>query len=233
MRATTVADVMTRQVVTVEPDTPFKDIVDVFVTEGISAVPVVDRAGTVLGIVSEADLLRKEEHLDDEEDARLPALALPHTRTAWRKAAGLTARDVMTAPAVMVTSEAFLPDVARMLARRKLRRLVVVNGGKLVGIVARRDLLRDFQRSDDDIRHEIEQDVFVRTLWADLDTVRATVEHGVVTLTGRLEYQADVDIAVRLVRAMPGVVAVKNRLDYFWNGQADRTGAGPITLTGR
>ncbi|HWC84057.1 MAG TPA: BON domain-containing protein [Pseudonocardiaceae bacterium] len=79
-----------------------------------------------------------------------------------------------------------------------------------------------FLRSDKEIEADIEQEVFGRTLSADPEMVRATVEHGVVMLTGRVEYQSDVDIAEHLVRVMPGVIAVRNRLTYQWNGQRNR-----------
>jgi CBS domain-containing protein len=225
MRKPVVADVMTRDLVTVGPDTPFKDVVDLIVGHEVSAVPVVDERNTLLGVVSEADLLCKEEHADDEDGMGPSLFALPHVRAEWRKATGLTARDLMTSPVLTISSEAFLPSAARELAHADVRRLFVVDHDKLVGVLARRDLLRGFLRSDADLRSEIEREVFRRTLWADPKMVRATVEHGVVTLTGRLEYQADVDIAVHLVRAMPGVVAVKNRLTYLWNGEIHRVGS--------
>ena len=217
-----VADVMTTELVTVFAETPFKDVVDLIVGHEISAVPVVDGHNRLLGVVSEADLLRKEEHVDDEDDAHPSLLARPRTRDGWRKAAGWTARELMTTPVLTIDSAAALPAAARELAHANVRRLFVVDEGKLVGVLARRDVLRGFLRSDKDIREEIEREVFRRTLWADPEMVRATVEHGVVTLTGRLEYEADVTIAVHLVKAMPGVVGVRNRLLYTWNGATDR-----------
>lgn len=224
MLAMTVADVMTRDVVTVAPRTPFKEVVDVLVTKGISAVPVVDGDGALLGVVSEADLLRKAEHADDEPGAGPSVLSLPGARTRWRKAAALTARELMTSPAHTVSSEAAVPNVARLLAEFRVRRLFVVDGGRLVGVVARRDLLRGFLRSDDDIRTDIEREVFGRVLWAPAGAVSATVVNGEVTLTGRLEYEAEVEITGHLVRSIPGVVHVTNRLTYQWIDDADRSG---------
>lgn len=221
MRKMTVADVMTRDLITVAPGAPFKDIVDFIVGEGISAVPVVDAKGRPIGVVSGADLLRKEEHRD--VDAGPPAFALPATRQRWRKAVGLTARELMTSPVRTVRSDAELPSAARELARSGVRRLFVVDGDRLVGVLSRRDLLRGFLRGDNEIRDEIEREVFVRNLWADLSRVRVTVEHGVVTLTGRLEYQAEVELAGQQARAIPGVIAVRNRLDYLWTGESQRT----------
>ena len=223
MHTTTVGDVMTRDVVTVEAAIPVKDIAQVLLWNGISAVAVVDTCRNVLGVVTEADLLRRKEHEDDEATPK-PRLFTPkRRRDQWRKATGLTAADVMTSPAITVASTATLPCVARLLSDAGIRRVFVVDEGTLVGVLARRDLLRAYLRSDKEIRAEIDRDVFGRLLHSDPATVRTTVEHGVVLLTGRVEYRSDIDVAVRRIAAVPGVVAVKNRLDYWWNGTIDRT----------
>lgn len=120
----------------------------------------------------------------------------------------------MTSPAHTVEPEAAVPNVARLLAGWRVRRLFVVDGGRLVGVVARRDLLRGFLRSDQDIREEIEREVLGRVLWTTPGTVSVVVDNGMVTLSGRLEYQAEVDIAGHLVKAIPGVVNVRNLLEY-------------------
>lgn len=219
-----VGDVMTRDVITVEPTTPFKDVVDLMVNEQISALPVVDRTGTLLGVVSEADLLCKEQHADDGDAAGPPHHFVGRAaRAHWRKAAGLTALDVMTSPAVSVGSDASLPEAARQLASTGIRRLCVVDDGRLVGIVASRDLLRPYLRGDAEIQEQVDAEVLDHALHANPTMVRATVEHGVVMLTGRLSYQGDVAVAVRLARNVPGVVAVRNRLDWCWNGPGHAT----------
>ncbi|MFD1049870.1 BON domain-containing protein, partial [Kibdelosporangium lantanae] len=110
----------------------------------------------------------------------------------------------------------------RELARRGVRRLFVVDGGKVVGVVSRRDLLSIFRRTDDDIKQEIMQEVLIRTLWADPKTVGVMVENGVVTMVGRLERKCEVEIAGRLAAQIPGVVEVRNGLDYVWNDTPGR-----------
>jgi CBS domain-containing protein len=225
MRKTTVGDVMTRNVITVGPATPFKDVVELIVGDGVSAAPVVDGHGTLLGVVSEADLLLRQEHQDDDSGAGPSIFAGRQVRDLWRKAAGRTAAEMMTSPPLTVRSEATLPSAARLLSRSGVRRLCVVDGTRLVGVLARRDLLRAFLRAGEDIQAEIDTDVFEGSLHANRNNVRATVEHGVVMLTGRLEYEDDVATAVRLIRAVPGVVEVKDRLDYVWNGASRHTGA--------
>jgi CBS domain-containing protein len=219
MRQRTVTDVMTTTVITTTPTSAVKDVIELLDTHEISAVPVVDAHGAVLGVVSEADLLRRQEHQDDRDGTALSVLAGRRTREEWRKSGGHTAADVMTAPALTVDSTASLPHAARLLAKAGVRRLVVLHDGLMVGVLARRDLLHCFLRTDSDIESEVDTEVLDRALHANMTMVRATVEHGVVMLTGQLEYEADVAVAVRLCGSVPGVVDVTNRLDYVWRGQ--------------
>lgn len=220
MDSTAVADVMTRNVVTIGPKTPFKDIVEILADAGISAVPVLDPNGTVLGVVSEADLLCRPEHQDDVDRRRSSIFAGHRTRAQRRKSTDLTAAELMTAPALTITATASLPSAARVLARAEVRRLFVIDDHQLVGVLSRKDLLKTFLKTDADLRATVDRDVFDHILHANADNVLATVEHGVVLLTGRLEYEGDVTTAVRLITAIPGVVAVKNRLGYTWNGDS-------------
>jgi CBS domain-containing protein len=207
MYSTPVADVMTRNVVSVGPKTPVKDIVQVLADARISAVPVLDPNGILLGVVSEADLLCRQEHQDDVGERHSSIFAGHHTREQWRKSTGLTGAEVMTAPALTITAKASLPDAARALARASVRRLFVVDdvveGHQLVGVLSRRDLLKTFLRTDADLRATVEREVFDHVLHANPDNVLATVEHGVVLLTGRLEYEGDITTAVRLIKAVP------------------------------
>lgn len=218
MTVATVRDMMTRDIVIARPTTPFKNLVDLMVGHGISAVPVVDGVGNLLGVVSEADLLCKQEHVDDPADARPPRLAGRRVRAEWRKAAGLTAADVMTSPARTITADTPLPEAARRLDHEGVRWLCVVDEGRLVGVLARRDLLRPFLRGDRDIQRQVYAEVLNQGVHANPAMVRATVHNGIVTLTGRVEYQGDVATAVRQVRLLPGVVDVCCRLDWTWNG---------------
>jgi CBS domain-containing protein len=220
MRTTaTVEDVMTREVVTVNPATPFKDLIEVLSAHSISAVPVVDGHGALVGVVSEADLLCRQEHQDDTAGSGPSFFAGRKTREHWRKASAQTAAGAMTSPPLTTTPETALSTAAGLLAQAGIRRLFVVAEGKLVGVLARRDVLSTFLRADGDIRAEINEAVFDHALHANRNNVLATVEHGVVLLTGRLEYEADVATAERRVESIPGVVEVRNRMDYVWNGQ--------------
>ena len=216
MRTLTVGSVMTTPPCTVSPDAEFKDIAALLAREGISAVPVVDEHGALLGVVSEADLLPKEERV---AMAGPPRFVGRRARQDWRKAAAVRARDLMTSPARTVDIGTQLTRVARELNREHLRRLFVVDGGRLVGVVARRDLLGVFLRPDSDVRAEIVDEVFERALHANPASYSVTVHNGAVTLLGRLERKSAVTAAGELTPLVPGVVDVCNRLDYVWDDE--------------
>ncbi|MFK0160600.1 CBS domain-containing protein [Streptomyces sp. NPDC090493] len=200
-----VSDVMTRTVLTARRDMAFKDMVKAMRQWGISAVPVLDDAGHVMGVVSEADLLRKEELRDDAPGGhdRLPHADDPAA------ASGATAGELMNTPAVTVRAEATLPQAARKMARHRVKRLPVVDAqGVLVGIVSRADLLKVFMRDDENIAEEIRRDVLPHLFEDEAEPVRVRVRDGVVTLTGRVGDTALVPVAVRWVRGVEGVVDV-------------------------
>ncbi len=224
--STTVGHVMTREVITATPATSFKDLAGMIVTDRVSAVPVVSPGGGLLGVVTEADLLCRQAHEDDALGASCPHFAGHLTREDWRKAAAQTAATLMSAAPRTTTPGATLPEVARLLTTSGVRRLFVLDGGQLVGVVARRDLLRAFLRTDEDLRADVDRTVFEDALHADQNSVLASVEHGVVLLTGRLEYEADVATAQRLALAVPGVVGVRNRMDFVWRGEGPQHAGG-------
>jgi CBS domain-containing protein len=140
-------DVMTTEIVSVLPDTPTQEIARLLLDKGISAVPVVDRDGAPVGMVSEGDLIGRDDH--DREARRdwwLALLAegevlspefLGHLRTDRR-----SARDVMAKPVVTVEEEAEVGEIARLLEAHRIKRVPVVRDGRIVGIVSRADLLR-------------------------------------------------------------------------------------------
>lgn len=214
MRELTVAMVMTKDPITVTPDTGFKDIAEILTRHSISAVPVVGGDGVLIGVVSEADLTHKQE---DPEPP--PLLAQRHARQVWLKANAERAIDLMTVPVRAVEANETVSFAARELNRRGVRRLFVMDHGRLVGVVSRRDLLKVFLRSDEEIRADIEHEVFQRVLWADLNAITVTVNRGVVTLAGQLDRRSEVEIAGRLTTTVPGVVEVRNRLDCGWDDQ--------------
>ncbi|MFG2823313.1 CBS domain-containing protein [Kitasatospora sp. NPDC048365] len=212
MRHRCVHDVMTQEVVTARPDTPFKEVALLFHRNDITAVPVVDEQDRPIGMVSEADLIRKEAVLPDPE-GRHPGLRLKPADRA--RAEAETAGGLMTSPAVSARAGWTIGEAARQMDRHRVKRLPVVDeAGRLVGIVSRRDLLQVFLRHDGAIREEIVHDVLGRTLWLAPDDVEVAVHDGVVTLTGRLPRRSLIPIAEQLCRAVDGVVAVHQTLDW-------------------
>lgn len=216
MKHTHVSDVMTENVVTVHVDTPYKDVVETLARHDISGVPVVDDDARVVGVVSEADLLPKEERKDFVYDDRArSAFRGRRYRAERRKAAGDTAGELMSAPALTISPDAGVAEAARTLARHRIKRLPVVDvDNRLVGIVSRFDLLIPFLRTDDDIRDEVVQEVVVKALWESPHTVHVDVDDGIVTLSGRVELDTIIPIAVNLTQAVDGVIDVKSDLTY-------------------
>jgi CBS-domain-containing membrane protein len=143
-----IRDVMTHEVVTVDEHTPFKEITQLLTDCRIGAVPVLDSEARVVGVVSEADLLLKEEY---PQGPPTGWLLEGHRRRATRaKATGATAVELMTAPAITIRPDASLAEAARLLHRHQIKRLPVLDpAGPLVGIVSRADLLKVFLCSDD------------------------------------------------------------------------------------
>lgn len=221
MRAT-VRDVMTPDVVAVTEETPFRDIADTLISRGISAMPVVDGDGRVVGVVSEADLLAKEEFKEQYygETYRPPLRSRLDLRPGKRapmagKAVGDTAGQLMTTPAVTIGPEESVVAAARRMDEYGVKRLPVIGtGGRLLGIVSRHDILGVFSRRDSEIAEEVRDEVVKRTLWGGRESMGISVDSGIVTLSGSLERRSEADIAVRLTRRLDGVVDVVDRLTW-------------------
>ena len=204
-----VSDVMTQTVVALGRDARFKEIVRTMEQWKVSALPVLAGDGRVIGVVSEADLLPKEEFRDSdptrfEQLRRLDDLG---------KAGALTAGDLMTTPAVSIHADATLSQAARAMAQRRVKRLPVVDAeGMLTGIVSRSDLLKVFLRPDEDIEEEVRREVVAYLFPGEPPAVRVQVKEGVVTLVGTIRDTALVPVAARLARAVEGVVDIRCEL---------------------
>ena len=223
-RSVCVSDVMTRTVVSVSAFTPFKEIVRRMHEYRVSAVPVVDEDHTVLGLVSEGDLILKQDaHLEGAPRA----LDGAHRRRDRSRAAGRVAAELMTAPAITIGPDATLGDAARLMHHRTVKRLPVVDPaeGTILGIVSRADLLKVFLRDDAEIAREVREDVIRRTLWIDPYTIGIVVRDGIVTMEGQVEHRDLRSIIERLVLETEGVVAVENRLTYLADESIPHTDA--------
>lgn len=213
MRRLKVRDVMTAEVATAREATPFKELVRIMAERRISALPVLDTTDRLVGMVSEADLLPKEEHRDDRPGRWALLFGADHVSRA--KAAGDNAGQVMTRDLIVTRADATLVEAAKDMERWQVKRLPVVDAaGGLVGVVSRVDLLKVFLRDDGEIRQEVISEVLVRVLWADPEQVDVEVRDGIVTLSGELEQRSQIGVAVRLTRRVEGVIDVVDRLGY-------------------
>ena len=207
----TVADVMTKKVIAVRGTTPFREIVATMERYGVSALPVLGVDEHLVGIVSEADLLLKEE--DPAASKEPPLLESRRRRRRRRKTTGVIAADVMSKPVRTISPRARLTDAAQLMDWLRVKRLVVTNGaGGMLGIVSRRDLLKVFLRSDEEIADELSAEVLDPAALPASSHVRARVRDGVVTLEGEVELRSLESILVQLVRRVDGVVDVEDHL---------------------
>jgi CBS domain-containing protein len=217
-----VVEIMQRAVITVRPEASLREVASLLVEHGISGLPVVDREGVLVGVVSEADFVAKELGVPEHRH-RVLELFLGESgadRAELAKADAAIAGEAMTSPAITVDPDASVRDAARIMTDRQINRLPVVSGGRLIGIVSRADLVRAFVRTDDELRAEILEDVIRRALWLDAQDFEVTVTNGVARLRGTIERHSDVAILKRLVTAVPGIVEVEVEVGWLTDDEA-------------
>jgi CBS domain-containing protein len=207
-----VSDVMTTSAASLDRTTPYKEIARLLAEHRVSGLPVLTGGREVVGMVTEADLLREQ-----AAAARRVRLAQRRSWRPGRRPAARTAGELMTSPAITTSPDATIPAAARLMYAHHVKRLPVTDEhGKLVGVVSRRDLLSVFLRPDADIAADI------RRVLDDLLAVRpgeadVHVRDGVVTLTGSLDPKAGphgdlIPVALRLMWDVDGVVDIVDRL---------------------
>lgn len=205
-----VRDIMTTHVVAVRASASFKEIAVQLRRQRVSAFPVLDDDGAVIGIVSEADMLPKEA-LDDEQSAPGGILR----QRAQEKAHGITAADLMTRPAVTVAPEDSVEHAAWLMYARGVKRVPVTDAaGHLVGIITRTDVLSVFDRPDEEIREQILDEVIRGGFGADPDKFTVTVKDGIVTMTGSPDSASLGRDMLARARHVQGVVSVRDRFSY-------------------
>lgn len=204
---------MATDVITARDDTSYAEIAAMLTDERISAVPIVDRFDVVVGVISWTDLPAKIKIGDPEAVVRVGwwrRWAAPLLR--WPAGSAV---EVMSGPPVTIGADVSLAAAARTMYRRNVGRLLVVDEvGRLRGVVSRSDLLKVHGRMDAVIRDEVMQQVLRRTLMIEPGTVQATVDDGVVTLTGRTACRTTARAAARLTEAVAGVTDVIDRLTF-------------------
>lgn len=217
-----VSSLMTRKVVTVRPEMPVAELATLLVERRLSAVPVTDGSGRVLGIVSEGDLMRRRE---TGTEARQPwwlrAFAAPQALAEhYVKSHGLVAKDVMTHPPLTIGPDASLGEAAELMERRRVKRLPVVQQDRLIGIIARADLVRALAAArptlaaddDDTATRERLEDALEGEAWVPLDDIYVTVLEHTAHLWGTVRSEAQREGVEVLARNVAGVRSVKNHL---------------------
>lgn len=216
------ADIMVKDVVTTGPEASVQELATLMLERRISGLPVVDGSGRLLGIVSEGDLIRRPEIDTDRVKLGWLRLLLSDEARArdFVKSHGRKAREVMTQPAISVATDAPLAEVVRLMARHRIKRLPVVDKGRLVGLVTRTDLLRAVAArqavapadvKDEELRARI--DAMLREEdWAASAVVYVQVEKGVAQLWGTVESQEQREALILAVRGVPGVKDVQPHL---------------------
>ena len=224
-----IKELMRENPIAVGPETPLRDIAAILVEHRISGLPVIGERLEVLGVVSEADILVKEQGLANGRRGVLGWL-LADEFPDPKKLAARTAAEAMTSPAITITPDAHVSYAARLMTESGIKRLPVVDShGTLVGIVTRADLVRAFARPDPEIEREIREDVMERILWLDAPSVVVRVERGEARLSGRLDRRVDAELLEQFVARVPGVVSVHSTLRWSWDDRkVSREGASAV-----
>lgn len=217
------SDVMTAQVTFVAPHSTVQQIARIMADKRISGLPVVSERGEVIGMISESDLLRRTE-LGTEDNQEFGHTWLPEPEESARRFAkshGRRAHDVMSRPVVSVADDAELRDVAQVLQRHGIKRVPVIRDGKLVGLIARSDIVRalsEVPAAKGDVRlgsgiiHRAVTDALKEPPWLDTSYVNVTVSAGEVRVWGYVQTEAQHDALRVLIEEIPGVTKVENNL---------------------
>ena len=220
-------DIMTNTVISVGPNKPLNEIAKLLIKRRISAVPVIDKGKKLLGIVSEGDLVYRIR--GDHELPRSWWLSLigdPNdVPSEYIRSHGKTAKDVMTKEVVTATNFTSIAELAELLETKKIKRVPIVEAGKLIGIVSRANIIQALvaqddekmpkvAKSDQEIRKTLLNELDDRT-WAHNAGLNVIVSDGVVRYWGYVESQ-DAKDAVRLAAEnVPGVKSIENNLGIF------------------
>lgn len=191
-----VRDLMTTDVVAVGPGTSTRDAARMMFRYRVSGLPVVDPDDHVLGIITEGDFLEMELKRQDEGTAASEV------------------KDVMSHSVLSVSPDLEIMDAARYMYEQSVKRVLVVEDGRMVGIISRFDIVAAFTRPDDLIEDEIREDLIRRVLFVDPETVDVQVANGVVTFIGTIGTRTEARLVEELARRLDGVVGVENNLGW-------------------
>ena len=217
------ADVMTRDVMTVRPETPVAQAIRLMLDNNFSGLPVMNADGKMVGILTEGDLLRRSETGTERHRPRWLEILMGPARIAgeYVRTHGRKVEDIMTTGVVSVAADTPLDEVVSLMERRRIKRLPVLDGDALLGIVSRADLLRSLLKaleaphnetlSDDQILEQILAEL-KKAAWVPRDGLSITVREGVVDLNGVVLEEKEREALRVVAENAPGVKAVEDHL---------------------
>ncbi|MFO1101238.1 MAG: CBS domain-containing protein [Xanthobacteraceae bacterium] len=214
-------DVMVRDVVTVKPDDTVADAIKLLIMHDVSALPVVDDDGRVVGVISEADLVHREEIGTEKHrpwwlEALTPASTLAEE---FAKSHGRRVDEVMSAKVVSASEDTPLGDIATMLEKHRINRVPILRDGKLVGTVSRSNLIQAIASAQSHLASAIDADRSIRSEildrlshqdWTDFGSRNVIVSDGVVHLWGLVGSAEEHKALLALAEDVPGVVRVSD-----------------------
>lgn len=221
-----VVDLMASDVISVRPDTSLRDAARIMVEKGISGLPVTNEEGTLVGVVSEGDFLRKEVDRGDLMGRGLLGVLFDNRDSL---AEAETVGEVMAENLFTVSPDATLVEAARTMTTHGVKRLpVVTREGKLVGVISRRDVVAAFTRPDELIEDEIREDILRRLLFLDPALLDISVTAGVVSIAGELPTRTDTRLLEAMVQRTDGVIRAE--IDVTWKVDDTQAGIEPSNL---
>jgi CBS domain-containing protein len=210
-----VEDVMTRDVATARAEMTLKEAARGMAARGISGMPVVDEDGSVIGVISEADLLGKERDEPERNGGALGRFRQRGETDEGRRFAARLVGAAMTTPAITVAPYCPVTIAADRMLEAGINRLPVIRRDTLIGIVTRADLVRAFARSDSELEADVREMVELqKELGGDRRPIQVAIRDGEVRLTGEVRRQSQADVIAKVVRSVPGVVAVSSDLTW-------------------
>ena len=210
-----VNEIMTREVLTVPPETSLRDLARLLAEHRISGVPVVGSDGAILGVVSGADILVKERGPFAARGSVLAWLFGDGTAPdELRRHAATTVGEAMTMPAITIEADRPLREAAALMLDRRVNRLPVTANGLLVGILTRADLVRAYVRRDQEALTAIREQVIRKTMWLDPDDMVVEVHEGTARIAGVVDRRSTAAILERLIGLVDGVDLVINDLRW-------------------
>ena len=196
-----VVDLMTTEVITVSPETGIRDAARLMFRNRVSGLPVVSPAGTLIGIITEADFLRLE--VERQEGG---------------SELGENVGGVMSSGVVTTDPDTSIYEAAKIMTFQDIKRLPVVDEEQhLLGIISRADIVSIFTRPDDIIEDEIREDLIRRVLFVDPDQLDVTVSNGVVTFVGDIGTRTEARLLEELTSRLDGVLRVESRLEWRYD----------------